>query len=329
MTEVARRQLLGWEARLARWTACQHGAMDSVTSPRGATGDAAGWDLRPMALDDVEAVMAVVEAADAAQAEAGQLPPRTPPSDAQLEASRVGHARFVQRDGPGAWVAVSEGQVVGVAESVRRESFWGLSMLFVHPEFQSRGVGGRLLEAAMGYAAGATQRMIQSSPDPRAMRRYFLAGLAMHPTAEMGGQPDRRAIPPSLPGRDGDEGDLEMVAEVEVQLGRSRTEDVAFALSDGRCRIDVVDSDPGRGWVLWHPDRLVMLGATDEQTAAVLLWRFLAGSEGQILIHGLTAAQQWAFDVLHQARLTAQIRGSLFVDGMAVPVPWIPSGWYF
>ena len=303
--------------------------MDSVTSPRGATGAAAGWDLQPMALEDVEATMAVVEAADAALAEAGLLPPHTPPSDAQLEASRVGHARFVQRDGPGAWVAASEGRVVGVAESVRRERFWGLSMLFVHPEFQSRGLGGRLLEAAMDYAAGATQRMIQSSPDPRAMRRYFLAGLAMHPTAEMGGQPDRRAIPRSLPGRDGDEGDLELVAEVEAQLGRSRTEDVAFALSDGRNRLDVVDSDSGRGWVLWHPDRLAMLGATDEQIAAVLLWRFLAGSEGQILVHGLTAAQQWAFDVLHQARLTAQIRGSLFVDGMAVPVSWVPSGWYF
>ena len=92
------------------------------------------------------------------------------------------------------------------------------------------------------------------------------------------------------------------MARVEVQLGRSRTEDVAFALSDGRCRIDVVDGDSGRGWVLWHPDRLVMLGATDEQTAAVLLWRFLAGSEGPILVHGLTAAQQWAFVVLHQAR---------------------------
>jgi len=300
-----------------------------VTSPRGATGDAAGWELRPMALEDIEAVMAVVEAADAALAEAGLIPPRTPPSDAELEAIRVGHARFVQRDGPGVWVAVSGGQVVGVAEAVRRESFWGLSMLFVHPEFQSRGVGGRLLEAAGGYGAGATQRMIQSSPDPRAMRRYFLAGLAMHPTAEMGGQPDRRAIPTSLDGRDGDEADLQLVAEVEVQLGRSRAEDVAFALSDARCRLDVVDSDPGRGWVLWRPDRLVMLGATDEQTATVLLWRFLAGSEGQILVHGLTAAQQWAFEVLHQARLTAQIRGSLFVDGMAVPVPWIASGWYF
>ena len=303
--------------------------MDDVTFSRDATADAVGWDLRPMVLDDVEAAMAVVEAADAALAETARTPPPTEPSDAQLEDRRVGHARFVQRDGPGAWVVVSDGQVVGVAESVRRENFWGLSMLFVHPEFQSRGVGGRLLEAAMGYAAGATQRMIQSSPDPRAMRRYFLAGLAMHPTAEMGGQLDRRAIPPSLPGRGGDEGDLELVAEVEAQLGRSRTEDVAFGLSDRGCRLDVVDRGPGRGWVLWRPDRLAMLGATDEQTAAVLLWRFLAGSEGEILVHGLTAAQQWAFDVLHRARLTAQIRGSLFVDGMAVPVPWIPSGWHF
>ena len=220
-TEAACRQPLGYAARRAGRKACQHGAMESVTSPGHATGDAEGWDLRPMALDDVEAAMAVVEAADAAQAEAGQLPPRTPPSDAQLEASREGHARFVQHDGPGAWVAVSEGQVVGVAESVRRESFWGLSMLFVHPAFQSRGVGGRLLDAAMGYAGGATQRMIQSSSDPRAMRRYFLAGLAMHPTAEMGGEPDRRAIPPSQPGRDGDEEDLELAAAA------ARPEDVA------------------------------------------------------------------------------------------------------
>jgi GNAT superfamily N-acetyltransferase len=282
-----------------------------------------------MALNDIEAVMGVVEAADAARAEASQLPPGTPPSDAELESMRSGHARFVQRDGPGAWVAVSHGRVVGVAESVRRESFWGLSMLFVHPEFQSRGVGRQLLEAAGTYAAGATERMIESSSDPRAMRRYFLAGLAMHPAAEMRGQPDRQAIPRSLPGRPGVEGDLELVAEVEAQLGRSRTEDVAFALNDGRRRMDVVESGPGRGWVLWQPDRLIMLGATDEQSAAALLWRFLAGSEGEIVVHSLTAVQQWAFDVLHRARLTAQIRGSLFVEGMPLPVPWIPSGWYF
>ena len=99
--------------------------MDTVTSQHGVTGDASGWDLRPMTLADVDAAMAVVEDADAALAEASLRLQRTLPTEAQLEASRVGHARFVQRDGPGAWVAVSEGRVIGVAESVRRESFWG------------------------------------------------------------------------------------------------------------------------------------------------------------------------------------------------------------
>ena len=81
---------------------------------------------------------------------------------------------------------------------------------------QSRGVGGRLLDAALGYSHGATQRMIESSPDPRAMRRYHLAGLAMHPTAEFGGQPDRSAIPTSLPGREGDANDLDSIRQFSV-----------------------------------------------------------------------------------------------------------------
>ncbi len=117
-----------------------------------------------------------------------------------------------------------------------------------------------------------------------------------------------------------------MVAEVEAQLGRSRAEDAAFALSDDRYRLDVVEGDPGRGWVLWHPGRLAMLGATDEQTAAVLLWRYLAGSEGESLVHGLTAAQQWAFDVLHQARSHGADTRGLICRRHGCPGPLDPFG---
>lgn len=301
--------------------------MDTET-PGRSIADPAEWDVRPMGLGDVEAVVAVVHAANAAPADAGPTP-ATPPGDAQVEANRLGHARFVQRDGPGAWVAVSDGQVVGVAESVRRGDFWGLSMLFVHPDFQSRGIGGRLLRAALGHAAGATQRMIQSSSDPRAMRRYFLAGLAMHPAAGLTGLPDRRAIPVAVPGRAGDEDDLDLVASVEAHVGRTRTEDVAFGLSDQHYHLDVVDRGPGRGWALSRPDRLIMLGATDGQTAAALLWRYLADAEGDVAVDGLTAAQQWAFAVAHEARLTLRVGGAMFVDGIGVPGPWVPSGWYF
>lgn len=285
--------------------------------------------MRPMSVDDVDDAMAVVEAANAAMVASGLRPPRNPPSSAQVAAARAAHTRFVQRDGPGAWVSVADGVVVGVAESIRRGGFWGLSMLFVHPGFQSRGVGGRLLEATIGYASGASERMIESSADPRAMRRYFLAGLDMHPAAAVTGRPDRRAIPPTLPGRTGGREDLDLVASVEAHLGRSRTEDAAFALGDERFRLDVVDSGAGRGWVLSGPERLMMLGATDDTTAAVLLWRHLGGCEGETLVSGITACQQWAFAVAHEARLSVGVSGALFVDGAAIRSPWIPSGWYF
>jgi len=282
-----------------------------------------------MTVDDVGGALAVVADATAARAHVEPDVPPAPPSRASEESARAAHARFVARDGPGAWVAESHGRVVGVAESIRRGDFWGLSMLFVHPDFQSRGVGRRLIEAGLGYAAGARVRMIQSSPDPRAMRRYALAGLAMHPAVEVRGTPDRRAVPASLTGRAGSAADLDIVAAVEAELGRDRADDAAFLLQDPDVRLDVVDSGGRRGWVLWRAGRLIMLGATDEGTAASLLWRFLAGNDGDVSVSGLTAAQDWAFSVAHAAHLTLASSGAMFVDGMHVPGPWIPSGWYF
>jgi GNAT superfamily N-acetyltransferase len=286
------------------------------------------FSVRPMAVDEVDAVMAVVSAANTDQVARGVIPQPPPRTAAQTAANRRAHVRFVERDGPGAWVAVRDGSVVGMAEAIRRDRFWGLSMLFVRPEDQSRGVGRALLEASLGYATGGDVRMIQSSPDPRAMRRYAQVGLAMHPTAEISGSPDRQSIPVGLPGREGDADDLELVASVEAALSRSRTEDVAFGLEVGN-RLDVVETHGRRGWVLWQSGHLLMLGATDEETAATLLWRYLGQCDDNAVVFGLTAAQNWAFDVAHRARLSLRVDGAMFVAGMAVPGPWIPSGWFF
>jgi hypothetical protein len=160
------------------------------------------------------------------------------------------------------------------------------------------------------------------------MRRYAQVGLAMHPTAEISGSPDRKSLPGGLPGRNGDANDLELVASVEAALGRSRTEDVAFGLEVGN-QLDVVEKDGRRGWVLWQSGRLFMLGATDEETAATLLWRYIGQSGDNVVVFGLTAAQNWAFDVAHQARLSLRVDGAMFVAGMVIPGPWMPSGWFF
>lgn len=284
-------------------------------------------DLRPMTDEDVDAVMAVIDDANtAADHRAGQ--PRRQPSAERRAFHRAGMHRFVARDPDGAWVAIDdEGQrVVGMVEAIRRDDFWGLSMLFVSPSVQSRGIGRRLLDAALASADGANVRMIMTSADPRALRRYALADLTIHPAVEATGAIDRSAIPSGLPGRPGGVDDLGLVAQVDATLRGSRAEDVAFMLDHG-FRMEVIEQ---RGYVLFSGHRLAMLGAVDQPTAALLLWRFLAEAGDEAEIWCLTAQQDWAVQVALSARLRVVPAGPLFVGGRSLPPgPWLPSGWYF
>jgi GNAT superfamily N-acetyltransferase len=281
-----------------------------------------------MTRDHVDGVMAVVDAGEAQADRRARRAPK-PSTPEGREYFRRGMERFAERDPAGAWVAVDRDTVVGMAEAIRRGSFWGLSMLFVHPDRQSGGIGRRLLDAAMTYAEDATVRMIMTSSDPRALRRYSRAGLAIHPAVEAEGVVDRSVIPTGLPGRSGDVTDLDLVAAVDAGLRGSRAEDVEFLVKQG-VRMEVVDSGPGRGYVLHRRNRVSLLGATDEETAAALLWRMLAETEDKAQMFCLTAGQDWAVRVALAARLKVSAGGPLFVDGLDVPPrPWIPSGWYF
>jgi GNAT superfamily N-acetyltransferase len=285
-------------------------------------------DVRPMAIDDIDGVLAVVDAADAAaERAAGRTPEEH--TDEQRAYFRTGMERFIERDGGGAWVAVAANMVVGMAEAVRRGPFWGLSMLFVHPERQSTGVGRRLLDASLKYAEGSDVRMIMTSQDPRALRRYSAAGLDIHPAVEANGTVDRAAIPTGLQGRPGDLADLDLVDEVDSGLRGSRAEDVEYLVKHGS-RLEVVDSGSGRGFAVHRNNRVSLLGATDETTAAHLVWRALAETEGQAHIWCMTAGQDWAVRVALAARMSVVPAGPLFVGGLdRPPGPWLPSGWYF
>jgi GNAT superfamily N-acetyltransferase len=286
-------------------------------------------EVRPMTVGDVEGVVAVIQAADDdAERRAGREP--EPISVAQRGWRRAGTRRFVEHDPAGAWVAEQGGAVVGIAESIRRGEFWGLSMLFVHPEQQSKQLGRRLLDATLGYAAGAEVRMICTSLDSRALRRYSRAGLAVHPAVRAVGTPEPAAIPADLPGRAGGEDDLDLVETVDKGLRGSRAEDAAFEMSHGDARMEVIDASAGRGFALHREGQVSMLGATDEETAGLLLWRVFAAAGSKVVVHGLTAGQDWAVRVALAAGLPVTADGPLFLSGRDLPPrAWVPSGWYF
>ena len=286
-------------------------------------------DVRPMASDDIEGVGEAVRAAnEQADRKAGEE--HTPPTDEQRAQFVRGMQRFITEDPGGAWVATDDEGVVGMAEAIRRGGFWGLSMLFVHPRGQSQGVGRLLLDRTLEYADGADQRMIMTSEDPRALRRYALAGLRIHPAVKAGGTVDRAAIPRDLGGRHGSVDDLDLVAAVDQELlGRSRAADVEFVLANGGS-LEIVDNGGKRGFAVFRNGHPNMLGATDDETAATLLWRILAAAGDKTETYCLTAAQDWAVQVCLAARLPVSGGGPLFASGLEqLPGPWLPSGWYF
>lgn len=281
-----------------------------------------------MTLGDVAGVAAVVEAAGEQLERRASHEPQ-PRTDEQREYFRSGLRRFVELDPDGAWVAADDGSVVGMVASIRRASFWGLSMLFVDPARQNEGLGRQLLNAGLASASGASVRMILSSSDPRALRRYSLAGLAIHPTVEARGTIDRKAIPDHQSARPTDASALNLVASVDAGLRGSRAEDVEYLLGVGAI-MHVIDRGAARGYVVHRHKRLLMLGATDDATASALLWRFLAEAGAKAEIWGLTAGQNWAVKVALAARLEVVPFGALFMAGRQhPPEPWLPSGWYF
>jgi GNAT superfamily N-acetyltransferase len=83
-------------------------------------------------------------------------------------------------DPDGYFCAVEEGRVRGMVSALVRGRVWYLSMFFVLPGDQSRGLGRALLARALAYgeARGTEIRCTWATLDPRAQARYVMAGMA-------------------------------------------------------------------------------------------------------------------------------------------------------
>lgn len=246
------------------------------------------------------------------------------PERAALDRQRMRY--LLGTDPDGSWVAEDPSGIVGLAQAIRREGLWVLSLFAVAVAVQGRGVGRRLLERVLGYGSPSEPGIIVASRDPRGIRCYVLAGFRLHPAVTGLGVVRRSGLEPVSGIREGASQDLDMAAVVDRRLrGASHGPDLAYLLGIGS-RLLVVD---GRGYTVVRDGSPVLLAALDDHCARQLLVGALAeaGPDTSVEVHWLTAGQQWAIDVCVAAGLELRPVGPLMLRHQPGPLaPYIPSG---
>ena len=248
-------------------------------------------------------------------------------SDARFDA-RIRH--FLSHDAGGAWVSHDGDRVTGLAVALQRERLWVLSMLAVDPSAQSSGLGRALLERTLAYGDADGPGIILSSRDPRAMRRYTLAGFSLRPAVTAWGRLRRAGLSAVRGVREGTEADLDLATHVDrLQRGAARGPDYRVLLDDGG-RMLVFDDGARRGYAIVRGnERPVVLAATDREVATALLTEALAGlaDDRDVEVGWLTASQQWAIQVCLAAGLEVHPVGGVMVRGHPGPMsPYLPNG---
>lgn len=295
------------------------------------TTGAAPATIRPMREADVPAVERLTDEGFY------ELDVRTTPPDRPVPARRSqGRALRWQRrmhhilahDPGGCWVAETQDGVVGVAAAMKRDLTWILATFVVSPALQGQGLGSRLLESALDHGQGCLRGMLSASPDPRAARRYRLAGFSLHPTMDLSGVVDRSCLPVVERVREGSSSDIDLMDSVDRQV-RDSAHGVDHELLTTLYRLVVVDRSTGSGYAYVESDGSpYLVAATNRRSATDLLWECLASSDpaASCTVGHVTPANEWAVDVGLAARLDLRSQGYLGLRHMKPPMPYLPSG---
>lgn len=255
-------------------------------------------------------------------------------TDSDPPAQRRSHARvshwitrtndLLTTDADGCFVAYDSAGLAGFATSIRRDDvLWILSTYAVRPGLQGNGLGKRLLDAAAAYGSDCPRWMLSSSDDPKALRRYRLAGFDLHPQFMLHGEVDRSLLVAVDGVRDGTTADFDLLDDIDRKIRGAAHGRDHEALSDLGAL--VVDTD-GRGYAYTDGNGPTQLAALDEATATRLLWECLARTVGEAKVTHVTGANQWAVDVGLAARLRIGRESVLGVRGMAPPSPYLHNG---
>ena len=229
----------------------------------------------------------------------------------------------VATDPGGCVVTEEDGEVVGFATGYRREQVWCLATYAVRPALQGRGIGRRLLEAALSYAEPCPRWLLSASADPAAVHRYRTAGFTLVPQSSFFGPADRAALPAPDGIRPGSADDHAWIDDLDRAIrGGSHAPDRAALEAGGTL---VVCSDRS-GYAYASGGGVALLAARSAASAQRLLIHALRNAEPGFALHHVTEANPWARDLALGAGMSELPRGYLGVRGMDAPAAYVHHG---
>lgn len=214
-------------------------------------------------------------------------------------------------DPDGSFVAEESGEIVGFAQSARREDLWFLGKLFVRPAAQGAGAGKRLLDVAVAYGSDIAAGIICSSSDGRALGLYGrLVGFELHPMLTASGVARLDRITDATGVRPGTATDLEFAAEVDRSIRRgAHGPDLQYLLGRGSTLFIV----NGRGYAVAGESGPEIVAALDNDAAGDLLRACLRSCNkgAAVRIPRIGSGHQWALRIALDAGLAISLGGAI------------------
>lgn len=277
-----------------------------------------GHDLRPATPADAPAIGAL------ARDVFGPGPDRDP-----LAAERR-IAHILNGANPASAVVLDDtSAVIGATIVIDRGPLTILSLAIVREDWQGRGVGRALLDRFPAAVPGRN-RVIMSSPDPKAMRRYAALGLSLRPTVSACGILRPRAVerPPFAV----DTTPLAGRAQLDAIAGSPRARAVPYAADVAMwdAQGDALHLIDDRAAVIRGGGVLRVAVARDPESGRLALRAALAAVPPGETVHlrHIREGQDWAVREVLAAGLALSPEGPLFSDAPLGPLH-LPTGTVF